>query len=1288
MLSCGKYKRKETESPRVVYSFGIVQLEPILRTPKQHFCDNQILTSRYTWWSFIPISLFELFHQISNLTYAILSLVYLFTKGATDFWATVSPLSFAIITAMIKDAIYDIYRQRQDKLVNNRLFGTISLNEDCAEFRLTDKKAANLYVGDIVICKENSEFPCDMILLASSNPHRKVEVTTANLDGETSSKNYYALRTTQKRYLHVYRKCASNNHAIIDIHSLKSLLLAVECEPPNADLHKFEGKITGTSSAVQSQVQEHQELISIENIVLRGSKLVNTNFMIGMPIYTGADTKLSLNAKGVRRKYTAREAKLNTILGSFLLSAVVISILMAIGTTLWSSKVGISIPFLQGSKFTSWEFVQNVFSFSFITTYLLPISLIITIEYQQLIIASFIGNDLNIYDDKQDLKTVAKTVHTADELGQIEFLFSDKTGTLTQNVMLLRTCAAIPSNIVYRIDEGHATHISEWRRSSIFEHIPSLKSDAVPDHGDQLKQGNASIEQLVNEAIISRMPGDLVKPVLVSVLCHSIEVQKADLSVTTPTPPQRNIVQTPVYQASSPDEKALVEASAQLGYVLKSTEIDVEQNVRKVTVVEKQVLTGGVRTAVWTEQVYLIDITLEFNPERKQMTVMARHPNGTYHIHSKGAETSMLSPEASSRSSSQARTQALERVNEFALSGLRTLVLSSRQLTAEEYMTFVSQWRTAMSLFGYERSNAVASVREKIESGLEIVGVTGVEDRLQLGVEDCLCSLREAGIQVWVLTGDKEETAVTVSQASGHFSEDISLIRLTACNDFATTARRILQHLEGMQYRHEHKNQKPKKHSNAFSTSSPIRPTGVSVDEVNAIVATADDDTAPDSRIHKGADELVALQTRLLEHATSAQQTGCRRRVRQPRRKNCLNPGASGEAVGLVVDGSSLTHALHPALRTVFLDLCMNVTTVLCCRMTPLQKASIVQLVRLGLAESDGYRGAPVTAAVGDGGNDVAMILQASVGIGVFGKEGQEAVRAADYAVSQFRFLQRLILVHGHWSYHRVSSTMLLFYEKGVLFVTVQLLLALYSGFTAVSWFDTIYYILYNLSMTAFCYMGFGVFEKVFTAQQLLDHPHLYQLIANQKNLRVRFIVLHVLNGVWQGVVVFFTVFLVLHGTEFHSSAIFVEPSNGGAYHAYDFTLEGASCYVYTVSIANMRLLIYVRDFNLAFLIAVLSTLGFNLVFLLVLQIVVDPSNYHFHTYYKLGRSPNFWITFPLVTYVALFPTIIWRVLSDTWLEKQLDKKAAVPCKPDDSHLHTTDEGTSEGFPASQTTRL
>lgn len=548
MPNCCGNKKKVSEDFRDVHSFGIVHLDPVTRVPRNKFVDNYIITSRYTWWSFFPVSLFELFHRISNLVYAVLSLLYLFTKGSTDFLATVCPLSFAILTAMVKDGVYDIYRHRQDKIVNNRLFDTLIINEDCTKISVTETKSAKICVGDVVICQADCEFPCDMIILASSDPRRKVEVTTANLDGETTSKTCYSLQTTQNRYLNTYRKFDSHTNVTINSRDLEAMLLTVKCEPPNAVLHKFEGRvISSVSSALRARKHES---ISVGNMVLRGSKLANTDFMIGMPIYTGLDTKLSLNAKGAHRKYTAREARLNTILGSFLLAAIGISIIMTVGAAVWAAKIGVFIPFMPGVKFTPWGFVQNVFSFSFITTHLLPISLIISIEYQQLTIANLIGNDAEMYEEYQDKKTVAKTVHTADELGQIEFLFSDKTGTLTQNAMLLRVYATIPSNSVYRIDKSHATRISEWRKSSITEKFHEEAANIELEDLDISSRQSASGQQPINVMSVAQVPADLVKLILTSLLCHSIETRKDNSHAKNAKSSSGNAAYQQIYQVS------------------------------------------------------------------------------------------------------------------------------------------------------------------------------------------------------------------------------------------------------------------------------------------------------------------------------------------------------------------------------------------------------------------------------------------------------------------------------------------------------------------------------------------------------------------------------------------------------------------------------------------------------------------------------------------------------------------------------------------------------------------
>lgn len=232
--------------------------------------------------------------------------------------------------------------------------------------------------------------------------------------------------------------------------------------------------------------------------------------------------------------------------------------------------------------------------------------------------------------------------------------------------------------------------------------------------------------------------------------------------------------------------------------------------------------------------------------------------------------------------------------------------------------------------------------QRKIETGLELLGATAVEDALQDDIRDTLESLRKAGIKVWVLTGDKVETALNIALSCGHIPEDAFRYFITDC----TTVDQVQQHFD-----------------------------------------------------------VFAFEM-----------------FRAPEREYTL-----------LIDGASLAIALKD-LREVFRDLSIKCRAVLCCRLSPLQKCEVVQLMKT--VESN-----PVTAAIGDGANDVSMIQEAHVGLGIVGKEGRQAARCADYAFAKFCMVKKLLLVHGHYFSTRLAILVLYFFYKNLIFMGIQVVL-------------------------------------------------------------------------------------------------------------------------------------------------------------------------------------------------------------------------------------------------------
>ncbi|GAA49299.1 probable phospholipid-transporting ATPase IF [Clonorchis sinensis] len=1108
----------------------------------EHFCSNAIISARYTWLNFVPKNLFEQFHNMANIFFATITVPYAFAEAATSVWSNLGPLIAILAMTMIKDGIEDILRHRRDRKVNHRLVQTLKVNAAGTTLEWVVKRAMDLRVGDVICCERDQSFPCDLVVLASSNTSTEINVTTMNLDGESNIKRYYAVSSTQPAYLKLapdrfHKSLTNGSHPLQKL--IKSLYVRVECEQPNADLTKFEGRLS------TKYVQDIP--LNASNVALRGAKLRNTDVMLGMVVYTGEETKLSLNGKKSARKYTTRESKSNVILLSFIVSMVSLAVILTIVFTLWTRKTKNTIWYVPTSPQTSWQFIQNLFRFVFILNYLIPISIVITIELQQLMLAFLISQDMKMYLESEDLCAKANSSQLADELGQVEFLFSDKTGTLTRNAMRLCLCGILESEKVYTFRPLSATASSTSTDVCAFETGWDQESNSSQsDASDSFR--NKSTRQTNRQWLIPDANDTLLEEFLTtSALCHTLDVANSEIAGEYKS--GRNEIslrQIPIYEASSPDEKALVEGAAQNGVVFVGVE-PVEDSISTKRYKIEYRNDGSTNDNAAEQKNYLVDAVLEFTSERKRMTVMVRYPDGTFHIHSKGAESTMLTPEVTT--SGGLRTQAIKYVTDFAVEGYRTLVFSSRQLEEAEYRKLLTDLHKASGLVGSERATAMQNAYAAIEANLSPKFVTAVEDQLQPGVKECLKNLREAGIQVWILTGDKEETAITVSQAAGHFTQQMSLLRLTHCPDFETAACMVFEQLEG----------------------------------------------------------------------------------------------CGGEPIGLVIDGKTLGFMLQPSLREAFLDLCMNVTTVLCCRMTPLQKASIVQLVQFGLSvNSIGGGGPPVTAAVGDGGNDVAMILQASVGVGIYGKEGLEAARAADYSIPQFRHLTRLFLLHGHWSYHRISFTMNLFYFKCTALVTTQIMLNFYGGFSQTVSYSSLMFALFNLTMTSVTCLLYGIFEQHLPENALLARPYLYRLISQQANLKLWYVMIWIVEGVWHGIITFIMTFFALGGG-FYAPASFYD--NGLSSRAtYDLYFLGTANFIFLWISVSVRILTLSRCINTGVLI------GYGITLLNFVLFYPDQPA----AFVGLFLSPAFWFTLLLTVVMANMPGLIWRILSDAWWTVQI----------------------------------
>ncbi|KAK2634484.1 hypothetical protein Ddye_029276 [Dipteronia dyeriana] len=697
--------------------------DPINTNKTFEFSGNSIRTGKYSFFTFLPKNLFEQFHRVAYIYFLVIAVLNqipqlaVFGRGAS-----ILPLSLVLLVTAVKDAYEDYRRHRSDKIENNRL-AWVLLND-----QFHQKKWKDIQVGEIIKIHANDTLPCDMVLLSTSDPTGVAYVQTINLDGESNLKTRYARQET-----------------LLKLPEKEKINGMIKCEKPNRNIYGFQANI---------EVDGKRLSLGPSNIILRGCELKNTTWAIGVAVYTGRETKAMLNSSGAPSKRSWLETHMNSEiikLSLFLIAlCTVVSVCAAVWLKLHKDELDF-LPFYRRKDFSKGGEEKNYnyygWGFEIAFTFLMavivfqvmiPISLYISMELVRAGQAYFMIQDTQMYDEASNSRFQCRALNINEDLGQIKYIFSDKTGTLTENKMEFQ-CASIWG---VNYSDGKASSENEQAGYTVQVDGRILR----PKMKVKVDQNLLRLSTSGKDSKEGKHVHDFF---LALAACNTI----VPLLIDTSDPNVKLID----YQGESPDEQALVYAAATYGFMLIERTsghivIDVQGERKRFNVL-------GLH---------------EFDSDRKRMSVILGYPDKTVRLFVKGADTSMF-PVIDEASNKKLIHETKAHLHAYSSLGLRTLVVGMRELNASEF----EQWQSSFEVASTAIIGRVASLRRvanDVENNLCLLGASAIEDKLQKGVPEAIESLRTAGIKVWVLTGDKQETAISIGYSSKLLTSNMTQI--------------------------------------------------------------------------------------------------------------------------------------------------------------------------------------------------------------------------------------------------------------------------------------------------------------------------------------------------------------------------------------------------------------------------------------------------------------------------------------------------------------------------------